>query len=289
MPRNGTGTYSLPQAPFVAGTTISSAAMNSDLSDIASALTASLPRDGQAGMTGALLAANGSSLTPSISFANDKTSGFFSPSAGVIGIVIEGSQIGTFSSAGGSFTVPGIVPVGVTASFAGSAAPSQWILCFGQAVSRTTYALLFAVIGTSYGSGDGVTTFNLPDLRGRLTPGADNMGGTAANRLTTNTMSGAGAGSTGGAETETLSTAQIPSHSHANTLGDPGHQHTVFTSSGQSPQAGSGNPGATVVGGGLTGASGTGMTITNASIGGGGAHINVQPSLTMNTIIFAGA
>lgn len=67
--------------------------------------------------------------------------------------------------------------------FAGTAAPSGWLLCFGQAVSRSTYAALFAAIGTLYGAGDGSTTFNLPDCRGRSPFGKDDMGGTAAGVL----------------------------------------------------------------------------------------------------------
>lgn len=59
-----------------------------------------------------------------------------------------------------------LVPTGIIFNFAGSAAPTGWLLCNGNAVSRTTYASLFAVIGTTYGSGDGSTTFNLPDTRG---------------------------------------------------------------------------------------------------------------------------
>lgn len=84
------------------------------------------------------------------------------------------------------------LPAGMLAPFAGASAPSGWLLCGGQAVSRTTFAALFAVIGTAYGAGDGSTTFNLPDLRGRVAAGKDDMGGSAANRLTN-----AGAGITG--------------------------------------------------------------------------------------------
>lgn len=74
---------------------------------------------------------------------------------------------------------------GVVHDFAGTVAPQGWLMCFGQAVSRTTYANLFAKIGTTYGAGDGSSTFNLPDARGRVSAGKDNMGGTTAGRLTT--------------------------------------------------------------------------------------------------------
>ena len=80
------------------------------------------------------------------------------------------------------------IPSGMLAPFAGATAPTGWFLCHGQAVSRSTYANLFAVLGTTYGAGDGTatsgTTFNLPDLRGRTIAGQDDMGGSAASRLT---------------------------------------------------------------------------------------------------------
>jgi len=75
-----------------------------------------------------------------------------------------------------------LVPAGSLFAYGGSSAPSGFLLCYGQAVSRATYSVLFGIVGTSYGVGDGSTTFNLPDLRGRVPVGADAMGGSAANR-----------------------------------------------------------------------------------------------------------
>ena len=119
-------------------------------------------------------------------------------------------------------------PVGSVTAFAGATAPASWLLCYGQAVSRTTYATLFSVIGTTYGAGDGTTTFTVPDMRGRAVAGLDNMGGTDAGRLSiANTL-----GTTAGAETVTLTSAQsgVPAHSHANTASFTGtaasHNHT---------------------------------------------------------------
>lgn len=74
------------------------------------------------------------------------------------------------------------MPTGMVVPYAGAAAPDGWLLCQGQAVSRTTYAQLFSVIGTTYGSGDGSTTFNLPDMRGRVAVGSDANWGCAAKR-----------------------------------------------------------------------------------------------------------
>lgn len=102
--------------------------------------------------------------------------------------------------------------VGEVRAFAGpsGAIPAKWLLCYGQAVSRATYADLFAVIGTTWGAGDGTTTFNLPDLRGRVMAGVDNMGGVAANRITSGVsgLSGVTLGGAGGsqlAQKDTLS------------------------------------------------------------------------------------
>jgi len=76
-----------------------------------------------------------------------------------------------------------LMPTGVVLPFAGLSAPSGWLACDGTAISRTTYATLFAAISTSYGVGDGSTTFNLPDLRGRFPRFNDSMfGGSAAGR-----------------------------------------------------------------------------------------------------------
>lgn len=124
---------------------------------------------------------------------------------------------------------------GTVLPFAGTDAPTGWLLCYGQAVSRTQYAALFAKIGTTYGAGDGRTTFNIPDLRGRVAAGKDNMGGTTANRLTSggSGLNGAQLGSVGGTETHTLTEAQMPNHTHTGTAASAGaHTHTVSGDAG---------------------------------------------------------
>jgi microcystin-dependent protein len=93
------------------------------------------------------------------------------------------------------------VPPGVLAPFAGSAAPSGWLLCDGTAVSRTTYNNLFAVIASVYGAGDGTTTFNVPDLRGRVPVGK-------------NTATFGSLAATGGEETHVITAPEMPSHTH---------------------------------------------------------------------------
>lgn len=120
------------------------------------------------------------------------------------------------------FSNPYSIPIGASIDFWGSTAPnSSFVLAYGQAISRTTYSTLFAMFSTTYGSGDGSTTFNVPDLRGRVTAGKDDMGGSAASRLTS-TYFGTGATTLGGVgqsnESNTLITANLPPYTPSGTV-----------------------------------------------------------------------
>ena len=110
-------------------------------------------------------------------------------------------------------------PTGTISPYAGATSPTGYLLCYGQAVSRTTFAALYAVCGTTYGIGDGSTTFNVPDLRGRGAYGRDDMGGSAANRITNagSGITGTGLGNTGGTQSKTLTTTELPTHTHSGT------------------------------------------------------------------------
>lgn len=148
-------------------------------------------------------------------------------------------------------------PPGALVPWAGNAAPTGWLLCYGQAVSRTTYAAMFANIGTNFGSGDGSTTVNVPDLRGRSPFGRDDMGGSAANRIVTN---GTTFAASGGEEKHTLVQSEVPAVTFSYSGGTSGH----------TAQNGSG-----------TGAT----TITGTTDGGGLSHNNMPPYMILNYII----
>ena len=118
-------------------------------------------------------------------------------------------------------------PVGSIMHYAGTASPdtTEWLLCNGQAVSRTTYATLFGVIGTAFGSGDGSSTFNVPDLRGRVIAGLDDMGGSSADRVTD--VAADSLGGTVGSATHTLTSGEMPAHTHTG----PSHTHSFSATS----------------------------------------------------------
>lgn len=119
---------------------------------------------------------------------------------------------------------PTVMPVGVVVPYAGASPPFGWLLCAGQTVPRTSYPALFAVIGTTYNTGgEAGSDFRLPDLRGRVPAGLDNMGGADAGRLDwPNTL-----GAAGGTQTHQLTTSEMPSHQHEqawNTAYDTGSE-----------------------------------------------------------------
>lgn len=169
-------------------------------------------------------------------------------------------------------------------SWAGLTAPSGFFLCNGAAVSRTAFATLFNAIGTFYGSGDGSTTFNIPDLRGRVAAMIDTTG----SRLTSFSMSpnGSSLGAVGGTEGVGLVVQQLPSHFHANTLSDPGHNHLYnqAVGGGNAPLGSNLQTFLTNVGA-NTGNSSTGISLSNVNAGGNDNHLNVQPTLLLNAII----
>jgi microcystin-dependent protein len=180
-------------------------------------------------------------------------------------------------------------PSGSVISYAGASAPTGWLLCSGQTVSRTTYSSLFAAIGTTYGSGDGSTTFALPDLRGRVIAGVDNMGGSAASRLTSGVsgVDGAVLGAVGGNENPQLHTHTITggAHTHQVRGGSVYSANSTGDSFARSNTTGDVNfrSGFEATGSGY-GSSMATHTHSAANYGTGTAG-NVQPTIVLNYII----
>lgn len=295
---------------------VTASRMDAEHDDISASLSALICRDGQSNTTARIPFSQGTAAfggtASSVSYAqiNDPNTGLYFPAVDQWSMVAGGTAVlaGTSSgvsvsgthavsgnaTVGGTFAATGdvthhgqpIVPVGAIMDFAGASAPNGWLFCYGQAIARTTYSALFAALGTTYGAGDGSTTFNLPDYRGRVLAGKDDMGGSSADRLTNQAggVNGDSLGATGGSETHTLTAAQAPAFtgqtlSRANTLGFDSSIVTLFTATagGSSFYAiNAAQPAASLN---VTG------TINS---GGGSAHNNVQPTIVANKIIYTG-
>ena len=165
------------------------------------------------------------------------------------------------------YALVGAIPVGAVIDFAGPTAPDGWFLCQGQAISRATYSVLLGAIGTYYGGGDGSTTFNLPDCRGRVIAGVDAGAGRIGDPGVTYGIAG-NLASVGGLYYHVLTEAQLAYHSHtfndlytANTgrgniqFGNDINQQVVSTPNG------------------------------TFAAGGNQAHNNCQPTIIMQKII----
>ena len=148
---------------------------------------------------------------------------------------------------------------GMIMPFAGTVAPTGWLMCDGSAVSRSTYSALYDAIGTAYGPGDGSTTFNLPNLKGRVPVGQDPA------QAEFDAM-----GEAGGAKTHTLTVGEMPSHTHlgptTNGVAGPNYEVVSQTAAGIDYTPNS----------------------PTAATGGGGAHNNLQPYVVTNYIISTG-
>jgi len=176
-------------------------------------------------------------------------------------VVLKGASMATqIDSAFTTLFAPAVVapPTGIVGeikAYAGASAPSGYLLCNGSAISRSTYIDLFNICGTSYGAGDGSTTFNIPNLKGKIPVGLDST------QSEFDTL-----GETGGAKTHTLTVDQMPSHTHQyNDTYGVQNLEGVFNNANACDE--------------------TERWETTSSTGGGQAHNNLQPYVVMNYII----
>lgn len=169
-----------------------------------------------------------------------------------------------------NFVTP--IQTGQRVLYTAASVPTGFLECDGSAVSRTTYSALFSAIGTTYGSGDGSTTFNVPNLRDKVSLGAGSGAG-----LTTRTLA-----QSVGANTHALTTSEIPSHTHGYT--DPGHTHN-FSDTGTGVGATYrlvASTGSTTVDQTISAAT-SGLSLANS--GSGTAHQNMQPYIALTVLI----
>lgn len=266
MPRDAQGAYSLPTGSLVnIGETIVPSQHNPPLVDLQQAISDSLSRDGKGGMRN-ILAMGGNRITN-------------------VAPGIQPTDVATVSQISASQGLPASTII----DFAGTVVPIGWLLCAGQTLSRLDYPDLFAAIGTTYGAPSS-STFNIPDLRGRVSVGRDIDQTGYADRMTTPNSRTLAA--TGGAQSVALTTAQLASHSHdvsgsTNSAGD--HSHALEWNDGgvagvrrvTAPQASTSGS----INTGTAGVHSHTITVTAANTGSGEAHPNVQPTIILNKII----
>jgi microcystin-dependent protein len=281
MPRDSNGnTNPLPGTIVQTGDTILPSQHNPALVDLYAMMSQSLSRDGQGGMR-ANLAMN-----------NFQVTGLGSATQPGNAVPLSQFQSGT--------------PVGAVVDFAGVTPPDTWLLCFGQAVEVSAYPEFVAAcyVGNALNAtaGFGYRTTSqtdpsanrstsgqfivLPDLRGRVSAGVDNMGGTAADRITTagSGVNGNLIGSSAGQQAISLTIEQMPSHDHGGSTGNGNGSYTImnvlrnlfgnfsFSASGQAGFVNEVIPFNT-------------HNHPISSQGGGQPHLNMQPTIIMNKII----
>ncbi len=214
------------------------------------------------------------------------------------GTIIQGTPyIATYNNGDGGFYLQGfygspyLIPLGAGIDYWGATTPnSSFALATGQPISRTTYAALFSLFGTTYGSGDGSTTFNLPDKTGRVSA----MQEATATRLTSAYFGGNSTvlGAVGGAESQTLTPAQLPtgitstgsgSVSVTSLNGDVVRGQLTAWSNGSGLTLTAFQNNTTTVG--SISSTGTTSVSTTSNNTGGGAHRTVQPTIVCNYII----
>lgn len=188
------------------------------------------------------------------------------------------------------------VPVGTIVAWPGLFVPEKWHLCDGSVLNRTDYPGLFNALGTRFNTGGETSTqFRLPDLRGRSIFGRDNMGGTAAGRVTQGVsgVDGETIGARGGDQRLQQHTHVAFSPPHTHSLADPGHTHQTW-GLGTNGNFGIGGSSAYPNSTSNVSVSGTGISISSTSVtvtveqAGNGTSQNMPPSMILNYMIFTG-
>lgn len=289
MPRDANGNHSLPPGYLaVQGQTVQPSNHNPPLEDISSSLTGSLPRDGSAAMTAPVKLPDGTSAAPAVTFASEPTLGLYRKSAGVVAV------------AGGKLQIDAHF-LGELIHYTGLTAQPLTVFPFGQTLSRTTYADLWTFAQAEitagnlfYNTGDGSTTFGIGDCRAFVFAAKDNMGGTAANRLTlaVSGVDGTKLGWASGSQSTVLVTANLPPYTPSGTITNgaitstPSQAQVVTGVGGLAFGAGSG--------GGLNSLTVSSTqapsTFTGTPQGGTSTAVNnVQPTMVVNVLLYVGA
>lgn len=283
MPRDSNGnTNPLPGTIVNQGDTILPSQHNPALVDLYAMMTQSLSRDGQGGMR-----------------ANLNMNGF------------QASGLGNATQPGNAVPLSQFqngTPLGAVIDFAGVTAPDTWLLCFGQAIEVSAYPEFVAAcyVGNALNAtaGFGYRTTSqadpsanrsttgqfivLPDLRGRVGVGKDNMGGTNANRVGSFSgfTPGTPLGESGGSEVHTLNINEMPTHNHTGTTdGGGAHTHDIYRGGGSGNSDGWLGSGFVDQTRQVVGVGNHTHTFTTANNGGGQRHNNMQPSTIFNKII----
>lgn len=205
-------------------------------------------------------------ISGAIASKADKASPTFTgtPAAPTASSGTSTTQIATTAFAMGAAAL--VSPSGEIKMWPTSSAPTGFLLCDGSNVSRTIYSALFAVIGTTFGAGDGTTTFTLPNFENRFPVGAGDL---------------YSVGGTGGSKD-----AIVVSHTHTATVTDPGHTHSIPTTSNITAGGPNAQEDGPLNGGSYTVPSNTtGISVSNSTTGSSGTGANLPPYLSVYFII----